>query len=227
MTHLPQQSPDLTARNIEALAALFPSVITESRDERGQLRRAINFEQLRQLLSPDVLAGDEAYEFTWVGKKAAMVEANRPIRKTLRPCKEESKAWDTTENLYREGDNLDVLKLLQESYLGKVKMIYIDPPYNTGNDFIYNDDFAETADEYLTRSGQKDDSGARLTANSESNGRFHSDWLSMMYARLKLARTLLTEDGVIFISIDDHEVDNLRKVCGEVFGERNFIAQLV
>ena len=227
MTHLPQHSPDLTTRNIEALAALFPSVITESRDEHGKLRRAINFEQLRQLLSPDVLTGDEAYEFTWVGKKAAMVEANRPIRKTLRPCKEESKAWDTTENLYIEGDNLDVLKLLQESYLGKVKIIYIDPPYNTGNDFIYRDDFSRSRDEEEEQMGMYDEEDNRLFRNTDSNGRFHSDWCSMIYSRLSLSRSLLQDNGVIFISIDDNEVDNLRKCCDEVFGERNFIAQLV
>jgi len=227
MTHLPQHSPDLTTRNIEALAALFPSVITESRDEHGKLRRAINFEQLRQLLSPDVLTGDEAYEFTWVGKKAAMVEANRPIRKTLRPCKEESKAWDTTKNLYIEGDNLDVLKLLQESYLGKVKMIYIDPPYNTGNDFIYRDDFSRSRDEEEEQMGMYDEEDNRLFRNTDSNGRFHSDWCSMIYSRLSLSRSLLQDNGVIFISIDDNEVDNLRKCCDEVFGERNFIAQLV
>jgi adenine-specific DNA-methyltransferase len=227
MTHLPQQSPDLTTRNIEALAALFPSVITESRDEHGQLRRAINFEQLRQLLSPDVLTGDEAYEFTWVGKKAAMVEANRPIRKTLRPCKEESKAWDTTENLYIEGDNLDVLKLLQESYLGKVKMIYIDPPYNTGNDFIYRDNFSRSRDEEEEQMGMYDEEENRLFRNTDSNGRFHSDWCSMMFARLMVARGLLVENGLIFISIDDCENTNLRRICDEVFGESNFVDTII
>ncbi len=227
MTKLPQQSPDLTTRNIEALAALFPSVITESRDEHGQLRRAINFEQLRQLLSPDVLAGDEAYEFTWVGKKAAMVEANRPIRKTLRPCKDDSKHWDTTENLYIEGDNLDVLKLLQESYLGKVKMIYIDPPYNTGNDFIYRDNYSRSRDEEEEQMGMYDEEDNRLFRNTDSNGRFHSDWCSMMYARLMLARGLLTDDGLVFISINEIEQVNLEKVCDEVFGSSNHVATFV
>lgn len=178
------------------------------------------------MLSGDVLEGDEAYEFTWVGKKAAIVEANNPIRKTLRPCKEESVNWDTTENLYIEGDNLEVLKLLQESYLGKVKMIYIDPPYNTGNDFIYRDDFKQSADEYEDDLGVYDDDGNRMFKNTDSNGRFHSDWCSMIYSRMMLARNLLTDDGAIFISIDDNEQENLKKCCDEVFGARNFIAQI-
>lgn len=179
------------------------------------------------MLSPDVVDGDEAYEFTWVGKKAAIVEANKPIRKTLRPCKAESKDWDTTENLYIEGDNLEVLKLLQESYLGKVKMIYIDPPYNTGNDFIYADDFMRSQEEENEQMGMYDEDENRLFKNTDTNGRFHSDWCSMIYSRLLLARNLLTEDGVIFISIDDNEVTNLRRVCNEVLGESNFIAQFI
>ncbi|NLI91951.1 MAG: site-specific DNA-methyltransferase [Peptococcaceae bacterium] len=211
------ESANLTAANIEKIAELFPGVVTEGK---------VNFELLRSLLGDEVY-GDEAYEFTWVGKKAAIAEAGRPIRKTLRPCPEESKNWDTTENLYIEGDNLDVLKLLQESYLGKVKMIYIDPPYNTGNDFIYRDNFTRDKDEYNEEAGVYDEDGDRLFRNTESNGRFHSDWCSMMYPRLVLARNLLRDDGVIFISIDDNEVDNLRKMCNEVLGEANFVAQLV
>ena len=190
-------------------------------------KRAVNFELLKQMLSPDVVDGDEAYEFTWVGKKAAIVEANKPIRKTLRPCVAESKDWDTTENLYIEGDNLEVLKLLQESYLGKVKMIYIDPPYNTGNDFIYADDFKMESEEWKVESGEWSEEGDRLFKNTDTNGRFHSDWCSMIYSRLLLARNLLTDDGVIFISIDDNEQENLKKICDEVFGGQNFVAQLV
>ena len=221
------QTPDLTQTNIEKIAALFPNCITETKDADGKLKRAVNFELLQQMLSDDIADKDEAYEFTWVGKNAAIVEANRPIRKTLRPCKEESVDWDTTENLYIEGDNLEVLKLLQESYLNKVKMIYIDPPYNTGNDFIYRDDFTASSDEYDEESGAFDEDGNRLFKNTDTNGRFHSDWCSMIYSRLLLARNLLTEDGVIFISIDDNEVDNLKKICDEVFGEENFIVQVV
>ena len=194
------ETPDLTEKNIEKIAELFPNCITESKDEKGNLKKAINFDILKQMLSKDIVDGDEAYEFTWVGKKAAMLEANKPIRKTLRPCPEESLNWDTTQNLYIEGDNLEVLKLLQESYLGKVKMIYIDPPYNTGNDFIYKDDFAQSVDEYEAESGQVDEEGNRLFKNSETNGRFHSDWCSMMYSRLLVARNLLSDDGVIFMS---------------------------
>ena len=229
--HKPKfETPDLTSENIEKIAALFPNCITEMLDEERSTRekkvykRAINFEMLKQMLSPDVVDGDEAYEFTWVGKKAAIVEANKPIRKTLRPCVAESKDWDTTENLYIEGDNLEVLKLLQESYLGKVKMIYIDPPYNTGNDFIYADDFKMESEEWKVESGEWSEEGDRLFKNTDTNGRFHSDWCSMIYSRLMLARNLLTDDGVIFISIDDNEVDNLRKICSEVFGATNFIA---
>ena len=227
------ESPDLTAQNIDRIAALFPNCITEMLDEEHSTpekkvyKRAVNFELLKQMLSPDVVDGDEAYEFTWVGKKAAIVEANKPIRKTLRPCVAESKDWDTTENLYIEGDNLEVLKLLQESYLGKVKMIYIDPPYNTGNDFIYADDFMRSQEEENAQMGMYDEDENRLFKNTDTNGRFHSDWCSMIYSRLLLARNLLTDDGVIFISIDDNEQENLKKCCDEVFGGQNFVAQLV
>ena len=233
MNHMKFESPDLTAQNIDRIAALFPNCITEMLDEEHSTpekkvyKRAVNFELLKQMLSPDVVDGDEAYEFTWVGKKAAIVEANKPIRKTLRPCKEESKDWDTTENLYIEGDNLEVLKLLQESYLGKVKMIYIDPPYNTGNDFIYADDFMRSQEEENEQMGMYDEDKNRLFKNTDTNGRFHSDWCSMIYSRLLLARNLLTDDGVIFISIDDNEQENLKKCCDEVFGGQNFVAQLV
>ena len=228
MEHMKFETPDLVQGNIEKIEALFPNCVTETRGEDGKLKKAINFELLRQLLSGDVVEGDEAYEFTWVGKKAAIVEANKPIRKTLRPCPEESVGWDTTENLYIEGDNLEVLKLLQESYLGKVKMIYIDPPYNTGNDFIYRDDFAMKSSEYEEQLGIFDEeTGERLFKNTDSNGRFHSDWCSMIYSRLMLARNMLSADGIIFISIDDAEVENLKKISDEVFGEHNFVACLV
>ena len=233
MKHMKFESPDMTAQNIERIAALFPNCITEMLDEEHSTpekkvyKRAVNFELLKQMLSPDVVDGDEAYEFTWVGKKAAIVEANKPIRKTLRPCVAESKDWDTTENLYIEGDNLEVLKLLQESYLGKVKMIYIDPPYNTGNDFIYADDFMRSQEEENAQMGMYDEGENRLFKNTDTNGRFHSDWCSMIYSRLMLARNLLTDDGVIFISIDDGEVENLRKICDEVLGVSNFVACLV
>ena len=227
---LPLQTPNLTAQNIDIIAALYPNCITEMPDEekstpdRKVYKCGINFELLKQMLSPDVVDGDEAYEFTWVGKKASIVEANKPIRKTLRPCPEESKNWDDTENLYIEGDNLEVLKLLQESYLGKVKMIYIDPPYNTGNDFIYADDFMRSQDEENRQMGMYDEDENRLFKNNDSNGRFHSDWCSMMYSRLMLARNLLTDDGVIFMSIDDNERDNLEKLGAEIFGESNYVA---
>ena len=224
------ETPDLTSENIEKIAALFPNCITEMLDEERSTpekkvyKRAVNFELLKQMLSPDVVDGDEAYEFTWVGKKAAIVEANKPIRKTLRPCVAESKDWDTTENLYIEGDNLEVLKLLQESYLGKVKMIYIDPPYNTGNDFIYADDFKMESEEWKVESGEWSEEGDRLFKNTDTNGRFHSDWCSMIYSRLLLSRNLLTPDGVIFISIDDNEVDDLMKIANDAFGKDNFLA---
>lgn len=227
MDKMRMESIDMTAQNIEKIGALFPNCITETKGADGKPKKAINFELLRQMLSGDVVEGDEAYEFTWVGKKAAIVEANKPIRKTLRPCKEESVNWDSTENLYIEGDNLEVLKLLQESYLSKVKMIYIDPPYNTGNDFIYRDDFKQSAAEYDEDSGVYDEDGNRMFKNTDTNGRFHSDWCSMIYSRLMMARNLLTDDGVIFISIDDNEQENLKKCCSEVFGGQNFVAQLV
>lgn len=211
------ETPDLTAENVTKIASLFPGVVVEGK---------VNIDLLRSMLGEGVLA-DEAYEFTWVGKRAAIAEAGKPIRKTLRPCPEESKDWDNTENLYIEGDNLDVLKLLQESYLGKVKLVYIDPPYNTGNDFIYRDDFSKKREEYDIEVGVYDEEGARLFKNTESNGRFHSDWCSMIYPRLILARNLLRDDGVIFISIDDGEIAQLRKICDEVFGESNFIASIV
>lgn len=227
MDKLRMESPDLTAQNIDRIAALFPNCVTEASDGHGGIKRAINFEMLKQMLSPDVVDGDEAYEFTWVGKKAAIVEANKPIRKTLRPCVAESKDWDTTENLYIEGDNLEVLKLLQESYLGKVKMIYIDPPYNTGNDFIYADDFMRSQEEENEQMGMYDEDENRLFKNTDTNGRFHSDWCSMIYSRLMLARNLLTDDGVIFISINEIEQCNLEKICDEVFGSANHIATFV
>lgn len=224
MDKLKMESVDLTAQNIEKIGALFPNCITETADKNGKLKKAINFDMLKQMLSDEVAEGNEAYEFTWVGKKASIVEANKPIRKTLRPCKEESVDWDSTENLYIEGDNLEVLKLLQESYLGKVKMIYIDPPYNTGNDFIYNDDFKMTSEAYADETGELDEDGNRMFKNTDSNGRFHSDWCSMIYSRLMLARNLLSDDGVIFISLDDNESTNAVKICDEIFGSLNRIA---
>ena len=227
MEKLKLETPDLTQQNIDRIAELFPSAITETKDENGKLKRAINFTVLKQLLSDEVVDGEECYEFTWVGKKQSIIEGNRPIRKTLRPAKEESKNWDTTENLYIEGDNLEVLKLLQNSYLNSIKMIYIDPPYNTGNDFVYRDDFKVSREEYEDEIGVYDEEDNRIFKNTETNGRFHSDWCSMMYPRLQLARNLLSDDGVIFISIDDNEVHNLRKICDEVFGEDNFLANVV
>lgn len=230
---LPLQTPNLTSQNIDKIAALFPNCITEMLDEEKSTpdhkvyKRGINFELLKQMLSPDVVDGDEAYEFTWVGKKASIVEANKPIRKTLRPCPEESKNWDDTENLYIEGDNLEVLKLLQESYLGKVKMIYIDPPYNTGNDFIYVDDFMRSQDDENRQMGMYDEDENRLFKNNDSNGRFHSDWCSMMYSRLMLARNFLTEDGVAFVSIDDNELNSLISLGKEIFGAPNYIATFI
>ena len=220
-------TPDMTQDNIARIRELFPNCVTEAKDRNGNISLAVDFDALRQELSNSIVEGErERYRLDWPGKKEAMLAANAPIAKTLRPCREESVDFDTTQNLFIEGDNLDALKLLQESYLGKVKMIYIDPPYNTGKDFIYEDDFAENTDEYLERSNQKDERG-RLVANTESNGRFHSDWLSMMYPRLKLARNLLSDDGVIFISIDDSEVENLKKLCNEIFGEDNFIGTIL
>ena len=233
MEKMRMESVDMTAQNIEKLGELFPNCITEMLDEEKSTdkekvyKKAVNFELLKQMLSNNVIDGNEAYEFTWVGKKEAIVEANKPIRKTLRPCPEESVDWDNTENLYIEGDNLEVLKLLQESYLGKIKMIYIDPPYNTGSDFIYKDNFKIKKKEYEEALGEIDEDGNRMQKNTDSNGRFHSDWCSMIYSRLLLSRNLLRDDGVIFISIDDCEVENLKKICDEVFGANNFIAQLI
>ena len=211
------ETPNLTAENVAKIAELFPGVVTEGK---------VNIDLLRSMLGDEVY-GDEAYEFTWVGKRAAIAEAGRPIRKTLRPCVEESKDWDTTENLYIEGDNLDVLKLLQESYLGKVKMVYIDPPYNTGNDFVYRDNFTQNREEYEDEAGVYSEDGDRLFRNTETNGRFHSDWCSMIYPRLVLARNLLVPDGVVFVSLDDNEVQNARKILDEVFGEANFVTQFI
>ena len=227
MDKMRMESVNITDKNIEKIEKMFPNCITETVDVDGKPKKAINFDILRQMLSEDIVEGEESYEFTWVGKKASIVEVNKPIRKTLRPCKEESVNWDTTENLYIEGDNLEVLKLLQESYLGKVKMIYIDPPYNTGNDFIYNDDFTIAGEEYAEESGEYDDNGNRMFKNTDSNGRFHSDWCSMIYSRLLVARNLLSDEGVIFISIDDNEQENLKKICDEIFGCHNFITQIV
>jgi adenine-specific DNA-methyltransferase len=221
-------SPDLTQSNIDKIAELFPTVVTETKDPEGNVVRGIDFDLLRQELSDHVVEGpQERYQLEWPGKRQALFAANAPIAKTLRPRRKESVDFDTTKNLFIEGDNLEALKLLQESYFGKVKLIYIDPPYNTGNDFVYNDDFAETNAEYLAKSGQVDAEGNRLVANTESNGRFHSDWLSKMYPRLKLARNLLADDGTVFISIDDHEKDNLKKLCDHVFGETNYLNTFV
>ncbi|MGZ8172518.1 MULTISPECIES: site-specific DNA-methyltransferase [Methylobacter] len=228
MQKLKLHSPDFTEGNIAKLAELFPTCVTETREADGTLKQAIDFDQLRQELSTAIVEGpQERYQLNWPGKREALLTANAPIAKTLRPARSESVDFDTTQNLFIEGDNLDALKLLQETYLGKVKMIYIDPPYNTGKEFIYDDDFSEDTASYFQRSNQKDAAGQRMVANTESNGRFHSDWLSMMYPRLKLARNLLRDDGVIFISIDDNEQANLKRLCDEVFGEANFIASMV
>ena len=228
MKKLEMKTIDGVQENLSKIEQLFPTVITESMDEKGNIVKAVDFERLKQELSTVVSTGKETYEFRWVGKDNAIVEANTKTDKALRPCKEESKNWDKTENLYIEGDNLDVLKILKNSYKNQVKMIYIDPPYNTGDDsFIYPDDYSQNKDEYDEKTGVVDEKGYRLIENTITNGRFHSDWCSMMYPRLKVARDLLTEDGVIFISIDDHESDNLRKICDEVFGAGNFIAQII
>ncbi|WP_308653572.1 site-specific DNA-methyltransferase, partial [uncultured Anaerococcus sp.] len=222
------ESRDIAKSNVEKIGELFPGVITEKMDENGVLKRAIDFDKLMAVLRDDVVEkGKERYEFTWPGKRQAMAEANKSINKTLRPVVEESKDWDNTENLYIEGDNLEVLKLLQESYLGKVKMIYIDPPYNTGNDFVYNDSYEIDSERYKDMNDEYSEENEKLLPNPESNGRFHSDWCSMIYPRLKLARNLLTDDGVIFISIDDNEQDNLKKICDEVFGGSNFVANII
>ncbi len=228
MKKLKMHSPDLTDGNIARIRDLFPGCVSETKDENGKLRLAVDFDQLRQELSDEIVEGpQERYRLDWPGKREALLSANIPIAKTLRPCREESVDFDTTQNLFIEGDNLDALKLLQETYLGKVKMIYIDPPYNTGKDFIYEDDFSENADEFLKRSNQKDEEGNRLIANTEANGRFHSDWLSMLYPRLKLARNLLQDEGVIFISIDDKEQENLKKICDEIYGTENYRGTLI
>lgn len=229
MDKLRMQSSNGVEDNITKIAQLFPDCVTETVDERsGQPKHLIDFEKLKQNLSYSVMSERaERYQFTWPDKSKAILLANSPINATLRPCREDSVDFDNTQNLYIEGDNLDVLKCLKETYLHKVKMIYIDPPYNTGNDFVYEDDFAQSSEEYLANSGQFDEQGYRMFTNAESNGRFHTDWLNMIYPRLKVARDLLTDDGVIFISIDDNEVENLRKVCDEVFGEQNFIAALI
>src|SRR6218665_3351842 len=239
MNKLKMHTPNITQDNIARIRELFPHCVrrrveTWKGDRTGQDRTGqdnhnvklmVDFDLLRQELSEAIVEGpQERYHLNWPGKREALLTANAPIAKTLRPCRKESVDFDITKNLFIEGDNLDALRLLQETYLGKVKMIYIDPPYNTGNDFIYEDDFAEDSEIYLKRSNQKDQKGNRLTANTESNGRFHSDWLTMLFPRLRLARSLLRDDGVIFISIDDNEVNNLRKICEEIFGEDNFIA---
>lgn len=229
MEKMRMESMDIVAQNVENIGNLFPDCITEARDENGKIQKIVDRDRLMQKFSHKIIGGGttERYEFTWVGKNASRVEANTTTNKTLRPCIEESKDWDNTENLYIEGDNLEVLKLLQNSYFNKVKMIYIDPPYNTGNDFIYIDDFAQNIDEYEEAKGSFDEEGNRLFKNTDTNGRFHSDWCSMIYPRLVLARNLLADDGVIFISIDDNEQENLKKICDEVFGEKNFIAQVI
>ena len=227
MTHLKMHSMDKIDENISKIEALFPNCVTEAKAEDGTITKKIDFDMLRQELSRSLVEGrEERYQFTWPDKKKSVLLANAPISKTLRPCRAESVDFDNTENLYIEGDNLEVLKLLQETYLGKIKMIYIDPPYNTGNDFVYEDDFAQSTEEYLANSGQFDEDGNRMVQNTESNGRFHTDWLNMIYPRLRLAKDLLTDDGVIFISIDDNEAENLIKCCGEIFGESNFVAQI-
>ena len=229
MDKLKMHSPDLSQDNIAKIRDLFPGCVTEAQDETtGAVRLAVDFDQLRQELSDHIVEGpQERYRLDWPGKREALAIANAPIAKTLRPCREESANFDNTKNIFIEGDNLEALKLLQENYLGKVKMIYIDPPYNTGNDFVYEDDFAETSAEFLERTNQKDDTGNRLVANTAANGRFHSDWLSMMYARLHLARNLLRDDGAIFISIDDSEQANLKRLCDEIFGSENFVNTVV
>ena len=228
MEHLNMQSMDKVAANVAKIRELFPNCVTERINNEGKLEHAIDFDILKQELSDHVVDGlQERYQFTWPDKRKAILAANAPINKTLRPCREESVDFDNTENLYIEGDNLEVLKLLQETYLGKVKMIYIDPPYNTGNDFVYEDEFKQSADEYIDNSGQLDEEGNRLVANTESNGRFHTDWLNMMYPRLNLAKDLLSEDGVIAISIDENEVENLKRCCKEIYGESNYIATII
>ena len=228
MDKLNMQTTNIVDENIKKIGELFPNCLTERLNDEGKPEVAIDFDQLRQELSKDIVEGaEERYQFTWPDKRNAIRLANAPTTDTLRPCREESVDFDNTQNLYIEGDNLQVLKLLRENYLGKVKMIYIDPPYNTGNDFVYNDDFSQSTGEYMHNSGQEDEEGNRLVTNSESNGRFHTDWLNMIYPRLKVAKDLLSEDGVIFISIDDCEQRNMRILCDEIFGESNFVTQIV
>lgn len=228
MDKLQMQSKNLVDENIEFIAKRFPNCVTEAIDENGKVTRLVDFDLLKQELSKDIVEGnDERYTLNWAGKKQAILTANSPINATLRPCREESVDFDSTKNLYIEGDNLDVLKLLRETYLNKVDVIYIDPPYNTGHDFVYEDDFAISTDEYLQSSKSYDEQGNKLFLNNDTNGRFHSDWLSMMYSRLKLAKDLLNEQGVIFISIDDNEYENLRKICNEIFGENNFVSNII
>lgn len=228
MDKLKMQTANKADENFKKLAEMFPNVVTETIDENGEVVRAIDKDVLMQEINTKVVDGkEERYQFTWPDKKKSVLLANAPINKTLRPCRKESVDFDNTENLYIEGDNLEVLKLLQETYLGKIKMIYIDPPYNTGNDFVYADDFAQSTDEYLENSGQFDDEGNRLVKNLDSNGRFHTDWLNMIYTRIRISKDLLQEDGVIFISIDDNEIDNLSKICSEIFGEDNFICKFI
>lgn len=226
------QSRDVVGGNVEKIAALFPQCVTERLNKDGKAELAIDFDKLRAELSNDVLEdGEERYQFTWPDKRAASRLANEPVNLTLRPYREESVDFDTTENLYIEGDNLDVLKVLRETYLGRVKMIYIDPPYNTGNDFVYNDDFAQGKEDFEQGSGLFDAEGNQtidpMQRNTEANGRFHTDWLNMIYPRLKIARDLLSDDGVIFISIDEHELENLKKICKEIFGESNYIGDII
>ena len=227
MEKMRMETVDGVSKNIDKIAKLFPNCVVEALDNEGRQKRAIKFDLLKQMLSNEIVDGDEAYEFTWVGKKEAIREVNLPLRKSLRPCKEESESWDTTQNLYIEGDNLEVLKLLQESYLKRVDMIFIDPPYNTGSDFIYRDNFVESIDEYDEKLGVIDENGIKLFRNSDAKGRFHSDWCSMIYSRLLLARNLLTDTGSLFITIDDHEYADLKLICDEVFGERNYIATVI
>ncbi len=227
MEHLKQETTSGAQLNLDALYQVCPQCFTESKDSKtGEIKHTVDFEKLRLLLGDNIAEGDERYDFTWVGKRAALQEAAKPIRKTLRPCPEESVNWDNTKNLYIEGDNLEVLKLLQNSYMGKVKMIYIDPPYNTGNDYVYQDDFHQTKQDFDLFSGDVTEEGERLVKNTESNGRFHSDWCSMLYSRLMVARSLMTEDGAIFISIDDNEQRNLKNICDEIFGEKNFVSMI-
>lgn len=225
---LKMQTPNITEQNMEQIAKLFPNVMTETQDEKGNVQKVIDFDLLKQSLSSVLVDdADERYRLDWPGKKAALLKANTPITKTLRPCRDDSVNFDSTENVYIEGDNFEVLKILQESYLGKIKMIYIDPPYNTGKDFIYKDNFTAKKADYEEELGTTDDEDNKLFKNTDTNGRFHSDWLSMMYERLIVARDLLKDDGVIFISIDDNEVHNLRKICDEIFGEDNFVANVI